>query len=132
MTVQVFVSYSRKDFRFVKSIVAFLEKQFVVWWDDDIVGGTDFTTDIFKKIDKSQVAVVVWSANAATSEWVRNESQAAVERTGVIFGPPPHPFTLNRGPDLFTLLGFGSYKVIPILLDGTPLPPISRTLMRLT
>jgi TPR repeat protein len=95
MTIQVFVSYSRKDFDFVKSIVAFLEQQFVVWWDDDIVGGTDFATDIFKKIEKTQVAVVVWSANAATSKWVRNESQAAVGRS----------------------------TCIPILLDGTPLPP---------
>ena len=59
MTVQVFVSYSRKDFDFVKSIVAFLEQQFVVWWDDDIVGGADFKTDTFKKIEKTQIAVVV-------------------------------------------------------------------------
>jgi hypothetical protein len=95
MSVQVFVSYSRKDIALTKSIVAFLEQQFVVWWDDDIVGGTDFTNDIFKKIQKTQVAVVVWSANAATSEWVQNESQAAVELC----------------------------PCIPILLDDTPLPP---------
>ena len=81
MAMQVFISYSRKDIDFVKLMVAFLERQFVVWWDDDIVGGTNFANDIFQKIDKTQVTVVVWSANAATSEWVGNESQAAVERS---------------------------------------------------
>jgi hypothetical protein len=95
MAVQVFVSYARKDETCVKTIVSFLGHQFVVWWDHDLVGGTNFPEDIFKKVDKTQVVIVFWSAHAAVSEWVKNESQAAIERC----------------------------PTIPILLDDTPLPP---------
>jgi hypothetical protein len=70
MAAQVFVSYSRKDVSSVKTIVSFLERQFVVWWDDDLVGGTSFAEDIFTKIEKTKVAIVFWSVHAATSEWV--------------------------------------------------------------
>ena len=96
MSVQVFVSYSREDVAVVRPIVAFLEQDFVVWWDDDIIGGTEFEKEILQdKVQTAQVVVVVWSANAARSTWVRDESLAAVNRT----------------------------KCIPILLDNTSLPP---------
>jgi hypothetical protein len=95
MSVDVFISYCREDIAVVEQIAALLEQQFVVWWDHDLVGGTDYKADIFEKIDKTRVALVVWSAKAATSRWVVNESRAAVRCT----------------------------TCIPILLDRTPLPP---------
>ena len=76
MAVQVFASYARKDQTPVKTIVSFLEHKFVVWWDHDLVGGTNFSEDIFKKVDKTQVVIVFWSAHAAVSEWVKNEERS--------------------------------------------------------
>lgn len=95
MAVQVFVSYCRRDKVSVAALVAFLEKQFVVWWDDDLVSGNRFAEDIFKGLGKTQVAVVAWSRDAAISDWVNRESLVAVERC----------------------------TTIPVLLDDTPLSP---------
>ena len=93
MAIDIFVSYSSRDRAKVAKVVESLEKTFIVWWDRDLISGTDYAVDIFSKIERTAVVVIAWSANSASSEWVLNEVRAAE-----------------------------NCHLIPLLLDDTPLP----------
>lgn len=95
MAFDVFISYSSKDRETVAAIAAYLERDLVVWWDRELIAGTNFKKDIFDKLSNTGAVLVVWSANAATSPWVEWESLEALRQGRV---------------------------VIPIMLDATPLP----------
>jgi hypothetical protein len=94
VAIDVFVSYSHYDQKLVDCIVAFLEKDFVVWWDSDLVSGTKFSDDIFAKITRVPVVLVIWSHSSAQARWVEKESTAAL----------------------------GNSTVIPVMLDDAPRP----------
>ncbi len=95
MGFDVFVSYSSKDREAVAAIAAYLERDLLVWWDRELVSGTDYEKDIFAKLARTGAVIVVWSSNAASSPWVEKEARAALT---------------------------GKRIVIPVLLDMTPLP----------
>lgn len=95
MSFDIFVSYSSADRAKVTNIVSVLEEVFLVWWDRDLINGSDFAEDIFSKMERSVVVVIAWSASAAASDWVRREICSALQ---------------------------GQHRVIPLLLDLTPLP----------
>ena len=51
-----------------------------VWWDREIGAGAAFDRTIEQAIDAARCIVVVWSASAIDSEWVRAEAHEALER----------------------------------------------------
>ena len=72
---QVFLSYSRKDLRFVERLAADLQQAgYDVWYDlTDIEGGDRWAIEIQTAIDHCDVCVTVISSNSIVSEWVEKE-----------------------------------------------------------
>src|ERR1700758_1656637 len=96
--VDVFISYSRND----KSKVAMLARQvemagYRVWGDADLPPHQSYSEVIADKIDNAKAAIVVWSASAVKSEWVRAEADMARNQRKLIQAAigsitPPLPF----------------------------------------
>lgn len=92
----VFLSYARDDAAKARIIAAALEQAGQdVWWDRQIKGGAQYSVEIEAALDGAQAVVVLWSAGAVKSPWVRDEAAA----------------------------GRDSGRLVPALLDGT-LPPL--------
>ncbi len=72
---QVFISYSRKDIKFVKRLAGDLKAAgFSIWYDlSGLDGGTTWGTEIQSAIEKSQFFLVVLSPNSTVSKWVQRE-----------------------------------------------------------
>ncbi len=98
---KIFISYSRRDIGFVRTLAGDLEKAgYDVWWDvSDLRGGDDWLRVIPAEIETSDHFVVVLSPNAVASEWVRKEyAQALSLRKKIIpvmLARTSVPFALN-------------------------------------
>src|SRR5215217_4059090 len=98
---QIFISYSRKDFVFVRKLAGDLETAgYDVWWDvSDLRGGDDWMRIIPAAIETSDYFIAVLSPNAITSEWVKREyTQALSLRKKIIpimLARSSVPFGLN-------------------------------------
>lgn len=95
MASDIFVSYSSKDRDAVRAIVSSLEREWVVWWDRDLIAGDQYEPLIFKVIAQAPVTLVIVSSSSVVSDWVGREAKEA----------------LRLGK-----------KVIPVVVDGTALP----------
>jgi TIR domain-containing protein len=98
---RIFISYSRKDSAFVRTLAGDLEKAgYDVWWDvSDLRGGDDWLRVIPTAIESSDYVIVVLSPNAVISEWVEKEyTQALGLRKKIIpimLARSSVPFALN-------------------------------------
>lgn len=103
---EVFISYSRDDQATVAEIAqAVQDAGYSVWWDKEILPHNSFSDIINEKIGQAKAVIVVWSANAAASEWVRGEADHARQERklvqAVIDGRnPPIPFNQIQYVDL--------------------------------
>ena len=72
---QVFISYSRRDMRFVEKLAKDLEgKGYDVWFDlTDIEGGERWAQEIQKGIQGSDYFIIAVSPHSIQSEWVEKE-----------------------------------------------------------
>ena len=76
----VFVSYARSTEPQAKQIVKALEVEgFSVWRDDQIPAHRPYAQVIEERLKASKAVLVIWSADAAKSQWVRAEADAARE-----------------------------------------------------
>ena len=77
---KLFISYSRKDIGFVRTLAGDLEKAgYDVWWDlTDLRGGDDWLRVIPSAIESSEFFIVVLSPNSAVSDWVKKEYTQAL------------------------------------------------------
>lgn len=72
---EIFISYAREDRAFVARLAKELEaKGFTVWWDWDLVGGTNFRTRIRDAIHASRKTIVLWSGHSVASGFVIDEA----------------------------------------------------------
>jgi len=94
---KLFLSYSRKNARQAERFTRWLESEgHDVWRDeDDIGGGTSFSSEIERALEDCDAVLVLWSADSAQSAWVRDEAG----------------YGRDKG------------KLIPLSLDGTD-PPL--------
>ena len=77
----IFLSYSSSDRLRVAPIIDALQAQgWSVWWDRELRPGPSFDREIEKALDDARCVVVVWSATAIDSEWVRAEANEGVMR----------------------------------------------------
>lgn len=94
----VFISYSRADKERVAQLAAAIEGEgYDVWWDEELPPHMSYGDVITDKIENARAAVVVWSADASKSEWVRAEADAArnhkkLIQTALADIIPPLPF----------------------------------------
>jgi hypothetical protein len=102
----VFISYSRADKERVAELARAIEGEgYEVWWDEELPPHMSYGDVITDKIENAKAAVVVWSADASKSEWVRAEADAArnhkkLIQTALADIIPPLPFNQIQCADL--------------------------------
>ncbi len=102
--VKVFISHNKTDKISSRLLaIALVEQGIGVWFDeweirpgDSIIGGLEVG------LSDSDVFMLIWSAHANASKWVGTEIRAYLTRR----------------------VGDDSLRIIPILLDATPLPTL--------
>src|SRR5215218_223566 len=104
--MHVFVSYARADEPFAERVAAGLKDAgFEVWRDDELPAHRAYAEVIEERIKGAKAVVVLWSGEAAKSQWVRAEADTArsahtlvqVTLDGTI---PPLPFNQIQCADL--------------------------------
>jgi hypothetical protein len=105
---KVFISHTSHDKPFVRRLASRLEKDgFGVWLDEhDLIAGDPLSETIGKALDAAKVILVVVSKASISSKWLRYELNIATEK-----------------------MIKGECRVIPIVIDETPLPPEVRGLL---
>lgn len=77
----VFLSYASEDRERAAQLASALGHQgWTVWWDRKIIAGQAFDQAIERELEAARAVVVLWSAHAIASEWVKNEAAVAAER----------------------------------------------------
>ena len=78
--VDVFISYARADRAIVEHMAdALTAAGFTVWWDRQLVGGSEFAEEIERQLDRAAAVVVCWSGTGSKSRWVRDEAATAAD-----------------------------------------------------
>ena len=102
----VFISYARPDESLAKLVAEGLrEDGFEVWRDDELPAHRPYAEVIEERLNGAKAVVVLWSAEAAKSHWVRAEADTAraaltlvqVSLDGTL---PPMPFNQIQCADL--------------------------------
>jgi hypothetical protein len=94
----VFISYSRENQEVVRRLAEAVKRLgYSVWWDDQLPPHLSYGDVIAQKVGGAKAAIVVWSANATASEWVRAEADMArnqkkLIQTSIDGRDPPMPF----------------------------------------
>jgi adenylate cyclase len=102
----VFISYARSDEDVAKEIADGLrEEGYEVWRDDELPAHRAYAEIIEERIRGAAAVVVLWSAEAAKSQWVRAEADTARAANTLIQATldgtiPPLPFNQIQCADL--------------------------------
>jgi len=76
----VFISYSRENSEAaVAAAAALRDRGYEVWLDSELPGHGSFTDEINRQLSQARAVLVIWSADAASSEWVRAEASRGRE-----------------------------------------------------
>ena len=71
----IFLSYAREDEPRARQLATALElRGWSVWWDRQIPHGKDFNAHIAEHLDAARCIIVLWSAMALASKFVRDEA----------------------------------------------------------
>ena len=87
-------------------IAGVLEGQgYSVWWDEDLPAHRAYSEVIEERLNSARAVLVVWSTDAAKSEWVRAEADAArimhkLVQLSIDGALPPMPFNQIQCPAL--------------------------------
>ena len=117
----IFISYSRTDAARVERLVRLLETRWSVFWDRTIPPGQTWDNYIGKQLEDSRCVLVVWSAKAVASEWVREEAHHGRDRGAlvpVLFDKvsPPFGFRQVQAADLTTWDGVARDHAVELLM----------------
>ena len=102
----VFVSYARADESKAQQIADTLRQAgYSVWRDDQLPAHRAYADVIRERLRSAKAVVVIWSAEAAKSQWVRSEADAARQLGTLIQARvdkelPPMPFDQIHCADL--------------------------------
>ena len=103
---QVFVSYARSTAAQAQAVAEALRAAgFDVWRDDELPPHRAYSDVIEERLSAAPAVVVVWSAEAARSHWVRAEADAAREAGTLVQltvdgSSPPMPFNQIQCADM--------------------------------
>src|SRR5215469_4234639 len=77
----IFISYAREDREKAKALAELFQQQnWSVWWDRNIPPGRSFDEVIEEALGAAKCAVVLWSKNSVSSDWVKGEAAEALQR----------------------------------------------------
>jgi adenylate cyclase len=102
----IFISYARPDEQLASVIADGLrESGFEVWRDDELPAHRPYAEVIEERINAAKAVVVLWSAEAAKSHWVRAEADSAraaqtLVQASLDGSVPPMPFNQIQCADL--------------------------------
>jgi len=102
----VFISYARPDEAMAERVAAALRaERHQVWRDDDLPAHRAYADVIAERLGAAKAVVVLWSAEAAQSQWVRAEADLARSAGTLIQASidgivPPLPFNQIQCADL--------------------------------
>lgn len=101
---KVFISYNKKDKEIATDIAVFLEVEDIkVWFDEwEILAGDSIIEEIESGLSECTHFIIIWSVNSAKSNWVRKELKSI----------------------LCEAIRIGVPRIIPVILDKTPLPKL--------
>ena len=81
----VFLSYARSSANEAKRIASALRKHgFTVWFDDALPAHRAYADIIASELDAAKAVLVLWSNEAARSQWVRSEANRAREKNRLV------------------------------------------------
>ena len=109
----VFVSYARNDEAMAERVaVALSADGYEVWRDDQLPAHRTYADVIEERLKAAKAVVVLWSAEAAKSQWVRAEADAARAWGTLVQATtdstiPPLPFNQIQCADLTAWDGSG-------------------------
>src|SRR5689334_12902390 len=102
----VFVSYARSDEPQAERVAQALRAHgYGVWRDNELPAHRAYADVIEERIRSAQAVVVLWSSEAAKSQWVRAEADAARSAGTLVQATldgsiPPMPFNQIQCADL--------------------------------
>ena len=102
----VFVSYARPDEPHAKRVADALRGDgYDAWRDDELPAHRNYADVIQERLQSAKAVVVLWSAEAAKSQWVRAEADAARNAQTLVQATldgtiPPLPFNQIQCADL--------------------------------
>src|SRR5688572_4061109 len=102
----VFISYARPDDAQAKRVAEALQQLgYRVWRDDELPAHRAYAEVIEERLRNAKAVVALWSAEAAKSQWVRAEADAArgagtLVQASLDGSLPPMPFNQIQCADL--------------------------------
>jgi hypothetical protein len=101
----VFISHNKADKEIAREIGLFLTAEGInVWFDEWVISaGDSITEQINGGLTNCTDFIILWSQNSSKSDWVRRELSSTISAS---------------------ISGNGTPKVIPVVLDPTPLPAL--------
>jgi hypothetical protein len=102
----VFLSYAREDRQHAEALARALEHAgWGVWWDRELLPGVSYERVIEDELSAARCVVVLWSASARESNWVRDEASLAMRRNVLVpvlldDSEPPLGFRQQQTADL--------------------------------
>lgn len=94
----IFISYARSSAKSAAQLVAALREQgYSVWFDENLPAHRAYSEVIEEQLEMAAAVVVLWSADAVRSQWVRSEANRARETGRLVQARldnarPPMPF----------------------------------------
>jgi hypothetical protein len=81
----IVLSYAREDRQHAESLSRALQDAgWSVWWDREILPGVSYEQIIEAELSAARCVVVLWSASARQSNWVRDEATVALGRNVLV------------------------------------------------
>ena len=81
----VFISYASEDRALAQRVAEGLEQAGLsVWWDGHIQVGSEWDKAIEEALGKAKSVVVLWTAHAKHSRWVRAEAREALQQNKIV------------------------------------------------
>ena len=103
----VFVSYARENRAIAEQLAEGLSASGLqVWWDRNLVAGSEFASVIEARLLSAAVVIVLWSSDSVRSSFVRDESSRALKQGKLL------PVRIE---DLELPLGFGQLHTLDLL-----------------
>src|SRR3954452_15461364 len=113
MMSDVFVSYARPDEPQAERVAEMLRAEgYRVWRDDELLAHRTYADVIEERLKSAKAVVVLWSAEAAKSQWVRAEADTAravgtLVQASLDSTVPPLPFNQIQCADFSSWHGEG-------------------------
>jgi len=113
--LHVFLSYARSSEAQAQAVERTLtDEGYAVWRDSELPAHLSYAEVIEERLNSAKAVLVLWSAEAAKSQWVRAEADAARERGTLVQSSvdgtvPPIPFNQIQCADLKGWAGEGDH-----------------------